>query len=43
MSHFLSCKIADFLVYQQQISEEEWEIYQYHSVLQKISNRSQIC
>lgn len=29
MSHFLSCKIADFLVYQQQISEEEWEIYQY--------------
>lgn len=29
MSHFLSCKIADFLVYQQQIPEEEWEIYQY--------------
>ncbi len=29
MSHYLSCKIADFLVQQQQISEEEWEICQY--------------
>lgn len=29
MSHFLSCKIADFLVQQQQVPEEEWEIYQY--------------
>ncbi|HCJ08170.1 MAG TPA: hypothetical protein DHV96_07370 [Lachnospiraceae bacterium] len=29
MSHFLSCKIADFLVRQQQIPEQEWEICQY--------------
>ena len=29
MSRFLSCRIADFLVRQQQISEEEWEICQY--------------
>lgn len=29
MSHYLSCKIADFLVRQQQIPEQEWEICQY--------------
>lgn len=29
MSHYLSCKIADFLVQQQQISKWEWEICQY--------------
>ena len=29
MSHYLSCKIADFLVQQQQISKREWEICQY--------------
>ncbi len=29
MSHYLSCKIADFLVQQQQISEGEWAICQY--------------
>lgn len=29
MSRFHFCKIADFLVCPQQISEKEWEIYQY--------------